>query len=237
MALDRFTPSSRDRSLSLATAAKVAASSGASIERDAEMSETAGRRGAGRGGRTLTSRSSRDFESRASASSAIPAGASLEYRPRQRTRHHANPSPNPHPIDGRGGGVRPRGIGVLVLRTGPRGHAVRGIAFFQDLSMATTWTSFPRRSSPSIGRVHDGIAGMDLDVQVVQFDTGGDPGRRARSPGRWSWTPPSSSPCWRRSGTSPRTWARPWPKAECRPSAFRRRALRSGPSAARRAAS
>ncbi len=36
------------------------------------------KQGAGRGGRTLTSRSSRDFESRASASSAIPAGASID---------------------------------------------------------------------------------------------------------------------------------------------------------------
>jgi branched-chain amino acid transport system substrate-binding protein len=50
------------------------------------------------------------------------------------------------------------------------------IAFFQDLSIgdhidlvSPSFLAFDRA-------VHDGIAGMDLDVQVVQFDTGGDPG-------------------------------------------------------------
>jgi branched-chain amino acid transport system substrate-binding protein len=52
--------------------------------------------------------------------------------------------------------------------------AVR-IAFFQDLSIG----SHVDLVSPSFlafdRAVHDGIGGMDLDVQVVQFDTGGDP--------------------------------------------------------------
>ena len=50
------------------------------------------------------------------------------------------------------------------------------IAFFQDLSIgyhvdlvSPSFLAFDRA-------VHDGTAGMDLDVQVVQFDTGGDPG-------------------------------------------------------------
>ena len=50
------------------------------------------------------------------------------------------------------------------------------IAFFQDLSIGVhvdlvspSFLAFDRA-------VHDGTAGMDLDVQVVQFDTGGDPG-------------------------------------------------------------
>jgi branched-chain amino acid transport system substrate-binding protein len=50
------------------------------------------------------------------------------------------------------------------------------IAFFQDLSIgdhvdlvSPSFLAFDRA-------VHDGIAGMDLDVQVVQFDTGGNPG-------------------------------------------------------------
>ena len=50
------------------------------------------------------------------------------------------------------------------------------IAFFQDLSIG----SHVDLVSPSFlafdRAVHDGTAGMDLDVQVVQFDTGGDPG-------------------------------------------------------------
>ena len=50
------------------------------------------------------------------------------------------------------------------------------IAFFQDLSIgdhvdlvSPSFLAFDRA-------VHDGTAGMDLDVQVVQFDTGDDPG-------------------------------------------------------------
>ena len=50
------------------------------------------------------------------------------------------------------------------------------IAFFQDLSIgdhvdlvSPSFLAFDRA-------VHDGTAGLDLDVQVVQFDTGGDPG-------------------------------------------------------------
>jgi len=50
------------------------------------------------------------------------------------------------------------------------------IAFFQNLSIgdhvdlvSPSFLAFDRA-------VHDGIAGLDLDVQVVQFDTGGDPG-------------------------------------------------------------
>jgi len=50
------------------------------------------------------------------------------------------------------------------------------IAFFQDLSIG----SHVDLVSPSFlafdRAVHDGTAGMDLDVEVVQFDTGGDPG-------------------------------------------------------------
>ena len=50
------------------------------------------------------------------------------------------------------------------------------IAFFQDLSIG----SHEDLVSPSFlafdRAVHDGSAGMDLNVQVVQFDTGGDPG-------------------------------------------------------------
>jgi len=50
------------------------------------------------------------------------------------------------------------------------------IAFFQDLSIG----SHVDLVSPSFlafdRAVHDGTAGIDLDVQVVQFDTGGDPG-------------------------------------------------------------
>ena len=50
------------------------------------------------------------------------------------------------------------------------------IAFFQDLSIG----SHVDLVSPSFlafdRAVHEGTAGMDLDVQVVQFDTGGDPG-------------------------------------------------------------
>ena len=54
------------------------------------------------------------------------------------------------------------------------------IAFFQDLSIgdhedlvSPSFLAFDRA-------VHDGIAGMDLDVQVVQFDTGGDPGTASK---------------------------------------------------------
>jgi branched-chain amino acid transport system substrate-binding protein len=50
------------------------------------------------------------------------------------------------------------------------------IAFFQDLSIG----SHVDLVSPSFlafdRALHDATAGMDLDVQMVQFDTGGDPG-------------------------------------------------------------
>jgi branched-chain amino acid transport system substrate-binding protein len=72
-------------------------------------------------------------------------------------------------------------FGLTASACGPSGSD-RGatplvrIAFFQDLSIgdhvdlvSPSFLAFDRA-------VHDGIAGLDLDVQVVQFDTGGDPG-------------------------------------------------------------
>ena len=102
------------------------------------------------------------------------------------------------------------------------------IAFFQDLSIGVhvdlvspSFLAFDRA-------VHDGTAGMDLDVQVVQFDTGGDPGTASTFARQVVLDPTFVlavlAPFWE----EPRTWARPWPRAECRPSACRRRALRSG---------
>jgi branched-chain amino acid transport system substrate-binding protein len=50
------------------------------------------------------------------------------------------------------------------------------IAFFQDLSIGDH-VDLVSPSFLALDRaVHDGTAGLDLDVQVVQFDTGGDPG-------------------------------------------------------------
>ena len=125
---------------------------------------------------------------------------------------------------------RPRGLGVLVLRSGPGPDAVVRIAFFQDLSIGVARGPrvpvVPRLRSRRPRRDRRAWTSMS---QVVQFDTGGDPGdgehvRPAGGPG------PHVRP--RRAGAvlggAVRRWARPWPSGGVPTFSLSPESLRSG---------
>ncbi len=135
----------------------------------------AGGTGAGRGGRTLTSRSPRDFESRASASSAIPAGdihrlAAAQTMPlRHRFSWHlltvaiwCSPRAHRPPIDDDEDARHEDRVPPGSLGAGSRRPRVAFV---------------PRRSTLA-QREAVGVAGADFGVEMVQLDTGGDPGCR-----------------------------------------------------------